>query len=307
MEYVLQACQLAKKMGGKTLVSDVSLKIRKGEIYGFLGLNGAGKTTVMKMIANLWKPSKGSIELFGKPITSSSYDFLKRMGSIIEFPVFFDHMTGKENLRLHCEYMGYYNSDAVERALKELKLSATGDKPVREYSLGMRQRLGIARAVLSRPEFLMLDEPVNGLDPEGRKLVRELLKRLSREYGITVMISSHILSEIEPVADTVGIIHKGIMKKEFSMEELKSQGRAYLEITVSDIPKAAYALTEYLDGADFKVMDDNRIRIYGREISAYELAKVLEAGNTRLQTMERKSESLEEYFLKLTGEEGEDV
>ena len=183
MPYILQTTGLSKKIGNKTLVTDVDLHIPKGEIYAFLGPNGAGKTTVMRMIMNLWKPTSGTIEVFGEMLTPKSYDFLKRIGSIIEFPTFYDHMTGRENLQLHCEYMGYYNVNSVENALQMLNLVHAADQPVKSYSLGMKERLGIARAIMCKPELLILDEPTNGLDPAGMKQIRDLLKTLCSEYG----------------------------------------------------------------------------------------------------------------------------
>ena len=235
MPYILQTNHLTKTIGGKELVSNVNLHIKKGEIYGFLGPNGAGKTTVMKMITNLWKPTDRTIEIFGETLTPQSYEVLKRMGSIIEFPTFYDHMTGYDNLKLHCEYMGYYNHGSIENALDMLDLSAAASKPVKNYSLGMKERLGIARAILCKPELLILDEPTNGLDPAGMKQIRDLLKTLCSEYGITIMISSHILSEIESIADTVGVINHGIMMKEISMKEIEQMSLAYIELSVLNL------------------------------------------------------------------------
>ncbi|MEZ3503349.1 MAG: ATP-binding cassette domain-containing protein [Lachnospiraceae bacterium] len=172
MPYILRTNHLTKTIGGKELVKDVSIHIKKGEIYGFLGPNGAGKTTIMKMLTNLWKPTDGTVEIFGETLTPKSYEVLKRMGSIIEFPTFYDHMTGYENLELHAEYMGYYNHGSIENALDLLELSDAAGKPVKNYSLGMKERLGIARAILCKPELLILDEPTNGLDPAGMKQIR---------------------------------------------------------------------------------------------------------------------------------------
>ena len=194
MPNILQTNQLTKTIDGKELVKKVNIHVNKGEIYGFLGPNGAGKTTVMKMITNLWKPTSGEVWLFGEKLTPTSYEVLKRMGSMIEFPSFYEHMSGKENLQLHCEYMGYYTPNSVENALEMLGLSEAAEKKVKSYSLGMKQRLGIARAILCRPELLILDEPTNGLDPAGMKQLRDLLRMLCSEYGITIMISSQMLS-----------------------------------------------------------------------------------------------------------------
>ena len=156
MSYVLQTNHLTKNIDGKELVRDVGIHVKKGEIYGFLGPNGAGKTTVMKMITNLWKPTEGTVELFGQTLENTSYDVFKRMGSIIEFPTFYKQMSGRDNLKLHCEYMGYYSKDSLNEALNMLGLAEAADKPVKRYSLGMKQRLGIARAILCRPELVIL-------------------------------------------------------------------------------------------------------------------------------------------------------
>ena len=267
MPFILQTSGLSKKIGSKALVTDVNIHIPKGEIYGFLGPNGAGKTTVMKMITNLWKPTSGTIEVFGEVLTPKSYEVLKRMGSIIEFPTFYDHMTGRENLQLHCEYMGYYNVDSVESALQMLDLTSAADQPVKNYSLGMKERLGIARAIMCKPELLILDEPTNGLDPAGMKQIRDLLKTLCSEYGITVMISSHILSEVESIADTVAIIHHGKMMKEIRMQDIEEMNLNYVELSVTDEKRAAYVLTEKLGLQNFKILDSGKIRIYAHAAS----------------------------------------
>lgn len=302
MPYILQTNRLTKTIGSKDLVNDVSLHIKKGEIYGFLGPNGAGKTTVMKMITNLWKPTSGTVELFGETLTPRSYEMLKRMGSIIEFPTFYEQMTGYDNLKLHAEYMGYYHHGSMEHALDLLGLSDSAGKPVKNYSLGMKERLGIARAILSRPELLILDEPTNGLDPAGMKQIRDLMKNLCTEYGITIMISTHILSEIEPIADTVGVIHHGRMKKEISMKEIRQMSLAYVELTVSDQKKAAYVLSEKLGLTNFKILEEGQIRIYDSKVSVQELSGVMALNHVPVLALGKKGETLEDYFLKMTAE-----
>lgn len=302
MPYILQTKHLTKTIGNKELVKNVDIHIKKGEIYGFLGPNGAGKTSVMKMITNLWKPTDGTIELFGERLTPTSYGVLKRMGSIIEFPTFFDHLSGKENLELHCEYMGYYNAGCAMEALEMLGLADAGNKPVKSYSLGMRQRLGIARAILCRPEFLVLDEPTNGLDPAGMKQIRDLCKALCTEYGITIMISSHILSEIESIADTIGVINHGQMKEEVSMKQILEMSTAYIELTVEDTKKAAYVLADKLKLNNFKIMDEHLIRIYETQATTGEISKTLALHDVAILSIGNHAESLEDYFLKMTGE-----
>lgn len=302
MPYILQTNHLTKTIGGKELVSNVNLHIRKGEIYGFLGPNGAGKTTVMKIITNLWKPTDGKVEIFGETLTPQSYEVLKRMGSIIEFPTFYDHMTGYENLKLHSEYMGYYNHGSIENALDMLDLTKAAGKPVKNYSLGMKERLGIARAILCKPELLILDEPTNGLDPVGMKQIRDLLKTLCTEYGITIMISSHILSEIESIANTVGVINHGMMMKEIGMKEIEQMNLAYIELSVMNTKKAAYVLSEKLGLINFKIIEDGKIRIYDSHVSTQELSKVLALNDVEVIAIGKKAETLEDYFLKMTAE-----
>lgn len=302
MPDLLKTNQLTKSIGGKDLVRNVNIHVRKGEIYGFLGPNGAGKTTVMKMVTNLWKPTEGTVELFGETLTPKSYEVLKRMGSIIEFPCFYEHMSGKDNLQLHCEYMGYYAPGNVENTLDLLGLTEAAHRPVKKYSLGMKQRLGIARAILCKPELLVLDEPTNGLDPAGMKSLRDLFKMLCTEYGITIILSSHILSEVESIADTIGIIHHGQMMKEISMKEISEINTAYIELSVENATRAAYVLADKLETNNFKVMDGHNIRIYDDRITTADLSKALSLHDVGINSIGRQAESLEDYFLKLTGE-----
>ena len=295
MPYILRTHHLTKTIGGKNIVEDVNLHVKAGEIYGFLGPNGAGKTTVMKMICNLWKPTSGEIEVFGTPLMPDSYEVLKRMGSIIEFPAFYDNMTGYQNLKLHCEYMGYYKHGCIENALEMLGLKEAAGKKVKSYSLGMKERLGIARAILCKPELLILDEPTNGLDPAGMKQIRDLLKMLADEYNTTVLISSHILSEIESIADTIGIIHHGKLQKEISMTEIEQMNLAYIEVKVSNTKQAAFVLSDKMETQNFKIADNGEIRIYDSKISIPELAKTFALHDVEIF-------ALEDYFLKMTAE-----
>lgn len=304
MSYILQTSHLSKVINGKELVTDVNIHIKKGEIYGFLGPNGAGKTTVMKMITNLWKPTNGTVVLFGEALENTSYEVLKRMGSIIEFPTFYEHMSGKDNLQLHCEYMGYYNKGSVEEAMEILNLADAADKPVKRYSLGMKQRLGIARAILCRPELVILDEPTNGLDPAGMKQIRDLFKMLCTEYGMTLMISSHLLPEIESIADTVGVIHHGKMMKEISMKEIVETNTAYIELVVEDMKKASYVLAEKMQLNNFKIVDNTIIRIYEQGTTTQKVSKELMMNDVEISSISQHTQNLEDYFLKLTGEVG---
>lgn len=300
MTYILQTNRLTKIIGQKELVKDVNIHMTKGEIYGFLGPNGAGKTTVMKMITNLWKPTEGTIEIFGEKLTPTSYGILKRMGSIIEFPTFYEYMSGYDNLKLHCEYMGYHNTGSIEKALALLHLSDAGSKQVRRYSLGMKQRLGIARAILTKPELLILDEPTNGLDPAGMKQIRDLLKMLCTEYNITVMVSTHILSEIENIADTIGVINHGRLVKEVPMKEIVDKSISYIKLEVEDNKRASYVLAEKLTLDNFKIMDEHCIRIYNSHITTQEISRTMHANGVDVVSIGKEMETLEDYFLKLT-------
>jgi len=299
MTYLVQTNQLTKVYEGKEVISEVSMHVKKGEIYGFLGPNGAGKTTIMKMMTNLIKPTSGSIEIFGETLTHNSYDVLKRMGTIIEYPIFYENLTAKEILNLHCEYMGYYDKKEIDNVLDLVKLTNTGNKPVKDFSLGMKQRLGIARAIITKPELLILDEPINGLDPIGIKEIRELLKMLCKEYGITIIISSHILGEIEQIADTIGVIHNGRLIKELPMDNLNLNQTDYIEMIVDDGKKAAFILENKLAITNFKLIDDHCIRIYDSAVSQKVISKALIEQDIEIEAINRKTSSLEDYFLKL--------
>ncbi|WP_026884777.1 ABC transporter ATP-binding protein [Clostridium akagii] len=299
MEYILRTTNLVKNFKDKHVVSDVSMNVKKGEIYGFLGPNGAGKTTIMKMIVNLIKPSSGEIEIFGDKLNNKSYETLKRIGCIIEYPVFYDNLTSKENLDLHCEYMGYYDKSAIDKALDLVNLKGIDDKAVKDLSLGMKQRLGIARAILTKPDLLILDEPINGLDPIGIKEVRNLFKMLSKEYGITILISSHILVEIEQIADTIGIINKGMLIKEVSMASIRDDHTDYIEIITKDYTQAAFILENDLNISNFKIIDNSIIRIYDLTQPQKDISKALILKGIEIEAINKKNTSLEDYFLKL--------
>ncbi|MDM5245990.1 MULTISPECIES: ABC transporter ATP-binding protein [unclassified Lysinibacillus] len=299
MTYIIKTNQLTKVYEGKEVISAVTMHVKKGEIYGFLGPNGAGKTTVMKMLTNLTKPTSGDIEIFGEKLTDRSYEVLKRMGTIIEYPIFYEHLTAKETLELHCEYMGYYDKKEIAHVLDLVKLTNTEKKRVKDFSLGMKQRLGIARAIITKPELLILDEPINGLDPVGIKELRELFKMLCKEYGITIIISSHILGEIEQMADTIGVIKNGRLITEVSMNDINHSQTDYIEVIVNDGKKAAFIIEKELHITNFKLMDDHAIRIYDATASQKMLSKTLIEHDIDIEGISKKTSSLEDYFLKL--------
>lgn len=299
MSYILKTNNLSKTFNGKAAVADVNMQIKKGEIYGFLGPNGAGKTTIMRMAANLVKPTSGEIELFGEKLTDTSYEVLKRMGAIIEYPAFYEKLTGRENLELHCEYMGYHNKKAIREALETVGLTDIESKKVKELSLGMKQRLAIARAIITKPELLILDEPINGLDPIGINQFRSLFKLLSKEYGMTLFISSHILKEIEQIADTIGVINNGRLMDEIPMEQIRQRVSDYIELKTNNCQKAAYILSHELGIQNFKIIDDAHIRIYEAEAVQSNISKVLIMNDVAIEGIHKQSASLEDYFLKM--------
>ena len=299
MNYILRTTNLFKIYKDKEIITDVNMNIKKGEIYGFLGPNGAGKTTIMKMILNLVKSNSGEIEVFGEKLNNKSYETLKRIGSIIEYPVFYDNLTGRENLELHCEYMGYYDKSAIDKAIDLVNLKGIDNKAVKDFSLGMKQRLGIARAILTKPELLILDEPINGLDPIGIKEIRDILKMLNKEYGITILISSHILGEIEQLADTIGIINNGRLIEEVSMESIREKNTEYIEIITKDCIRAAYILENDLNISNFKILDNTTIRIYDLKLAQKDISKALILKDIEIEAINKKNSTLEDYFLNL--------
>ncbi|MCG7380458.1 ABC transporter ATP-binding protein [Paenibacillus sp. ACRSA] len=305
MTYIARTIGVSKTYEGIEVVSDVNMNIKQGEIYGFLGPNGAGKTTMMKMLTNLVKPTFGEIELFGEKLTPTSYEVLKRMGSIIEYPFFYDKLSARDNLELHCEYMGFHNKKVINDMIEKVGLKDTGKKAVRDFSLGMKQRLGIARALITTPELLILDEPINGLDPVGIKEMRDLFKRLSTEYRITLLISSHILGEIEQIADTVGVIRGGRLVEEVSMESIRGLHTEYVELQAVDIRKATYVIEHQLGLQNFKLMDEQTLRIYDTGLVPSQLTSQLIEHGVQIESIFKRSHSLEEHFLNLVKGDGD--
>lgn len=302
MDYIMETAELRKSYKGNVVADNVNIHIPKGAIYGFVGPNGAGKSTIMKMILNLIRPEAGEVHLFGEKVTDSSCEIFKRVGSIIENPYFYEKMTARQNLELHCEYMGFPNKERIDEVLQMTDLQNTEGKQIRHYSLGMKQRLAIARAILARPEFLILDEPINALDPEGIREMRTLFRRLNQEDGTTIFISSHILSEVDLIADTIGIIRRGKLLAELPIEEIHRHQTEYLSLQVDDVNRAA-ALLEKMGLTGFSVLDKEFIRIYDSDISGKALSKALIENGIGLESIGRKHDTLEDYFFQLTEEE----
>lgn len=301
VDYIMETVGLRKSYKGNVVVNDVNIHVPKGAIYGFVGPNGAGKSTVMKMILNLIQPEAGEVQLFGEKVTNQSYEVFKRVGSIIENPYFYEKMTARQNLELHCDYMGFPNKERIDEVLQMVDLQNVEGKQIRHYSLGMKQRLAIARAILAKPEFLILDEPINALDPEGIREMRNLFQRLNQEDETTIFISSHILSEVDLIADTIGIIQHGNLLAELPIEEIHKHQTEYISLQVDDVAHAA-TLLEQMDITNFSVLDQEFIRIYDSNISGKVLSKALIESGVGLESLGRKQDTLEDYFFQLTEE-----
>ena len=299
MDYIMETVGLRKAYKGNIVVDNVNIHIPKGAIYGFVGPNGAGKSTVMKMILNLIQSDAGEVQLLGEKVTDHSYEIFKKVGSIIENPYFYDKMTARQNLELHCEYMGFPNEERIDEVLHLVDLQNVEGKQVRHYSLGMKQRLAIARAILARPEFLILDEPINALDPDGIREMRNLFQRLNREDGTTIFISSHILSEVDLLADMIGIIRHGKLLTELPIEEIHKHQTAYISLQVDDVTRAA-ALIEGMGIKNFSVLDKEFIRISDSDVSGKTLSKALIENGVGLESIGRKQDTLEDSFFQLT-------
>lgn len=223
MEYAIEIYDLCKNINGQEILKNVTMKIEKGKIYGFLGANGAGKTTLIKVIFHLIKADSGTIKILGEETLDTNNSTFKNIGSIIEMPVFYENLNAIENLEMHCNYMGVGSKSDIQYVLQTVELENASDKKVENFSLGMKQRLAIARAILTKPQILILDEPLNGLDPKGIADIRELLVKINKQNHTTIFLSSHILSEMEKIADTIGIINNGKMLEEISIKEIQSK------------------------------------------------------------------------------------
>jgi bacitracin transport system ATP-binding protein len=299
---ILETASLTKRYGDYPAVDGVSLAVRRGEIYGFLGMNGAGKTTTIRMLLGLIRPNSGSIRLFGEELSSSRGSCLSRVGSMVEFSGFYENLTARENLEIVARIAGVKGVDPIGEALETAGLADDRKKRAGQFSLGMKQRLGIARALVAHPELVILDEPTNGLDPAGIRDVRNLVVSLSRERNVTVFMSSHVLSEVEQVADRVGIIHKGRLLEETTIAALRVKNRSYVEYGVSDENRAAMLLEREAGIADYEIADGGIIHAFSRLDDAAKVNRMLVENGIDVSRVSRSATGLEEYFLALTGE-----
>jgi len=302
-EEILTAQGLTKRYGHVKVVDGVDLHLTRGQIYGLIGRNGAGKTTIIRMVTAQTPITAGTVSLFGETTPTGLSKARSRMGAIVETPSFYPYLTAGENLEYYRRQRGIAGREAVADALERVGLAHTGKKKFKTFSLGMKQRLGLALALMNRPELLVLDEPINGLDPEGIVEVRNLLLELNRQYQTTVLISSHILAELGNIATHYGFLDKGHMLEQISAAELEEKCRACLELTVSDTAAAALVLEQALGTRDFEVLPGQVIRLYSRLDRPEAVTAALMAGGVALSGVHRRDVNLEDYFMALIGGE----
>lgn len=299
MQYILETNGLCKKYKSFKALDGLTMHIPKGEIYGFVGKNGAGKTTLIRVICGLQEPTGGSYSLYGvKNSERNIADARRKTGAVVETPSIYLDMTAQENLRAQYRVLGIRSYDSIGELLKLVGLENTGRKKAKNFSLGMKQRLGIAVALAGNPDFLVLDEPINGLDPQGIIEMRELILRLNREHGITVLISSHILDELSRLATWYGFIDRGHMVKELSAEELENSCRKYIKIEISD----ANAFSKVMDrlGGEYRIINSTHADIYS-DFTVTELVTELSKENCTVVRMTESDETLESFYINLIG------
>lgn len=299
MDYVLRTNALSKSYGHFKALNGLSMNVPKGAIYGFVGKNGAGKTTLVRLICGLQEPTSGEYTLYGRK--SSQKEVVKsrrRIGAVVETPSIYLDMTAEDNLKQQYRILSLPTFDGLWEILDMVGLSDTGKKKARHFSLGMRQRLGIAIALVGDPDFLVLDEPVNGLDPQGIIEIRELILKLNRERQITVLILSHILDELSRIATHYGFIDRGSMIKEMSAEELEKACRKCVRVEVSNMKALVRVLDE--KKIDYEIISDTLADLY-TQISVTKLALALSEENCEVITMQERDESLESYYINLIG------
>ena len=301
---IIETENLTKKYGNQSSVSNLNIHVRQGRIYGLLGRNGAGKTTTMKMLLGLTTPTSGKIKIFGKNIRENEKEILPRIGSLIESPGFYPNLTATENLKIFADLRGLKDSKYIKGALELVNLPYRDKKLFSQYSLGMKQRLAIALAIMHNPELLILDEPINGLDPIGIAEVRSFIKELCDERGKTILISSHILSEISLLADDVGIIDHGKLLEEESLEELEAKNTKFIHFLVSDARQAAQIILTEFNNKNMQVVDGNNLYLYDTTLPTDVINRLLFERGINIYQVHLCEDTLEDYFKKITGGEG---
>lgn len=301
VKYVLKTENLVKSYHGVTVLNNVTVTLEAGKIYGLIGRNGAGKSTFMKLVTGLAFPTSGSIELFGHTGEKALQAERKRLGSMIEYPSLDLNMTAKENIRFHRIMKGIPDGKIEDEVLKLVNLTGTGKKKAKNFSLGMKQRLGIAIALLGNPELLILDEPINGLDPIGVVEIRNLLKKLCEEKQMTILISSHNLPEMYQTATNYIIIHKGEIKQNLTLDELEENCKHYILINSTEPEKLASVLEMKLKTTNYKVMPDKSIKLYDYVDEKERIARTLFENKIIVTNFSSEGDTLEDYFVSVVG------
>lgn len=300
-EVILKTYNITKKYGNQVAVNNVNMTIKKGEIYGFIGQNGAGKTTLIRLITGLIHKTGGEIELLGATGENELNKSRTMVGSLIETPSFYTNMTARENLEVSRLVRNIPGKKCIDEVLELVGLKDVEKKKVKNFSLGMRQRLGIANALMGNPKLLILDEPINGLDPMGIVEIRELLKKINKEKDMTILISSHILSELSELATTYGIISNGKLIEEITAEELAEKCRQYIDLKVDDTSRAVTLLERELGISDYEVLEDKKIKVFSNLDNVGEVNSILSKSGVIVQSISIKGENLEEYFMNKIG------
>ena len=300
-EVILKTYNITKKYGNQVAVNNVNMTIKKGEIYGFIGQNGAGKTTLIRLITGLIHKTGGEIELLGATGEAELNKSRTMVGSLIETPSFYTNMTARENLEVSRLVRNIPGKKCIDEVLELVGLKDVEKKKVKNFSLGMRQRLGIANALLGNPKLLILDEPINGLDPMGIVEIRELLKKINKEKDMTILISSHILSELSELATTYGIISNGKLIEEITAEELAEKCRQYIDLKVDDTARAVILLERELGISDYEVLEDSNIKVFSNLDNVGEVNSLLSRSGIIVESISVKGENLEEYFMNKVG------
>lgn len=298
---VLKTHNITKKYGQQLAVNNINMTIKKGDIYGFIGRNGAGKTTLIRLITGLIHKTNGDLELFGASSEAELNTARAMVGSLIETPAFYGSMTARENLEVSRLVRNIPGKACIDEVLKLVGLEDTGKKKVKNFSLGMRQRLGIANALLGNPRLLILDEPINGLDPMGIVEIRELLKKVNKEKDVTILISSHILGELSELATCYGIISEGKLIEEISAEALKEKCRQYIELKVDDTARTTALLEKELQITNYEVLENKTIKIFEHLDSVGKINSVISRGGVIVERIGVTGENLEEYFVNRVG------
>ena len=299
-DYIIETHDLTKKYGSQTSVSHLNIHVKKGRIYGLLGRNGAGKTTTMRMLLGLTAPTSGEVTIFGKPFQGNEKNILPHIGCLIESPGLYGNMSAYDNLAVKCRLFGINDKRYIENILKTVGLSNVGKKKTKHFSLGMKQRLGIGMALVGEPDLLLLDEPINGLDPQGIAEIRDMIFKLRDEQNMTIIISSHILEELSKIATHYGIIHNGTLVQEITKEELMQRCGERMEIFLDD-PKQALPVLDQMGFKNYQVTDKNTIHIYERLDESAAVNMELAKAGVSVRGIGITSEELENYFLNLTG------